>query len=376
MHKKRCYHEVKRTEEAPTAGGHTRESTVSPEAEGQYHPEAVLVDLSRHIPEADSVVKRRKLTATDSDLHSSDTTAVRAPTPVRRHMNLLPWYKKQKQGAAPPSLSKHHRKYLEEAGAFAELPKSTTDALLPIYVSVLDDLLPIVDGARILRDYSNGLCSVYLVRAICLVVSKYPQAAPFLRLSEDGPLLGPLDFARRVFSGLDAAVKAALEPNCVTKIQILVFMHLHNDGTGGQDRSSAYLSQAINQAWAISLHFPIVGNPDQDQNDMLWWSLRNLDRLNKIVMGAGPFMIDDTDIAIERIVPKNCSYRSQVMAMALILGDLMATATKVYKASLKTTVDDCLTFPTFSELVSGFDFDRFHQSHRSKLACPIFCRRG
>lgn len=188
-------------------------------------------------------------------------------------------------------------------------------------------------------------------------------------MRNDGPLLAPLKFASKLLGGLDAAIKADLDPDRVTKVQVLALMHLHNDGFTGMDRSSSYLSQAICEAWSMSLHWNVPGNPDQEQCDFLWWSLRNFDRLNKVVMGAGPFMIDDSDIAIGRIVPRFDSYRSQLMGVAVILGDLMTRATKVYKASSTATVDDCQDFPSLSDLTSGTHLDRFHSSHRGELLC-------
>lgn len=283
----------------------------------------------------------------------------------REHRRLL-WYKRHRRRPTRPALSESHRRYLEEAGAFLALPRSTTDALLPIYTSLLDDLIPILDGSSVLRDYSNGQASPYLVKAMCLVACKTKQAGPYLRLSEDSAPLGPLEFASKMLEGLDAAIKADLEPDRVIRIQVLALMHLHNDGTAGRDRSSHCLSQAISEAWSMPLHWDIPGNSDQTQCDMLWWSLRNLDRLNKPIMGAAPFIIDDSDIAIGRILPRPDNYRSQLMAVALALGDLMATATKVYKGSSKTKVDECHSFPTLSEVISSTNFSRFHRWHRGK----------
>jgi hypothetical protein len=130
----------------------------------------------------------------------------------------LIWYKRHKRRTSPPKLSETHRRYLDDAGAFLDLPRATTDTLLPIYVSLLDDLIPIMDGASVFRDYSNGKSSTYLVRAICLVTCKIKQAAPCLRLVGGGPVLEPLEFASELLTGLDAAMKADLEPDRVTKI--------------------------------------------------------------------------------------------------------------------------------------------------------------
>ncbi|KAK1573151.1 uncharacterized protein LY79DRAFT_526387 [Colletotrichum navitas] len=252
--------------------------------------------------------------------------------------------------------------------------------LLPIYNTFLDDLIPVLNGGSMFRSYSNGNASVYLVRAVCLVACKIKQATPFLRLREDGSILSQTDFASKLLAGLDAAMKADLEPDRVTKIQILALMHLHNDGLGGVDRSSSYLSQAICEAWSISLHVNVPVNADQEQCDLLWWALRNFDRLNKPVMGAAPFIIDDTDIGISRTIPRQESYRSQLMATSLRLGDLMTKSTRVYKASSKATADDSDDFPTLAELTADISLDRFEKSHRSYLhiwyhvAAMLSCR--
>ncbi|KAF7180578.1 hypothetical protein CNMCM7691_009869 [Aspergillus felis] len=224
-----------------------------------------------------------------------------------------------------------------------------------------------MDGARVFRDYSNEWSSPYLVKAICLVTCKMMQAAPFLRMKADGPLMAPLEFASKLLAGLDAAIKADLEPDRIVKVQVLALMHLHTDGSAGMDRASSYLSQAICEAWSLSLHVQIPGIMEQDQNGVLWWSLRNFDRVNKPITGAAPFLIDDADIGIERIALMKDSYRSQIMEVSLRLGDLMVTATKAYKASCKAAVDQCQEFPSLSELTSGTDYDHFHRSHKVYL---------
>jgi hypothetical protein len=91
-------------------------------------------------------------------------------------------------------------------------------------------------------------------------------------------------------------------------------------------------------------------------------------------MAAGPFIIDDTDISIDRITAKANSYRSQIMEVSTMLGDLMTTATKVYKASSKSTVDDSGVFPSLDDITSNTNFSQFHQSHRGKTrSSKIIC---
>ncbi|KAK7426445.1 hypothetical protein QQZ08_007040 [Neonectria magnoliae] len=349
----------------------TRESSLGPGRVSEYNPESVLEELAKE-PDACSTSSRPR--------HRLAPPREQIPSATDKAERQLIWYQRHRRRAVPLRLSESHRKYLEDVGAFLDLPRATSDTLLPLYVSLLDDLIPIVDGAGVFRDYSNGQSSIYLVRAMCLVTCKIKQAAPSLRLKDDGPLLEPAKFASELLAGLDAATKADLEVDRVTKVQILALMHLHNDGLAGVDRSANYLSQAISEAWSLSLHWNIPGNSDQAQCDFLWWTLRNLDRLNKPVMGASPFIIDDTDVELKRITPKEGSYRSQIMGISLALGDLMATATKVYKASSKATADDCLDFPSLSDFTSGTSFDQFHRSHRAYLeiwyhvAAMLSCR--
>ncbi|KAF3800764.1 hypothetical protein GCG54_00007023, partial [Colletotrichum gloeosporioides] len=340
----------------------TRESSSSPSKVSLYNPESVLEDLSENPNSTSSPQQFYACLRHSQSRQETASYAETDPETAERTRRQIFWYRRQRRKASPPELSEHHRRYLEDVGALLVLPKSTTDALLPIYTTLLNDLIPILDGG------------------ICLVACKSKQAAPFLQVVEDGEVLNSLDFASKLLTGLDAAMKANLEPDRVTKIQILALMHLHNDGIGGVDRSSSYLSQAICEAWSISLHLNVPRSPDRRQGDFLWWALRNFDRLNKPIMGAAPFMIDDTDIALERIALTEGDYRSQLMSVSLALGDLMITATRVYKASSKATVDDCGEFPSLSKLTSNTSFDGFHRSHAAYLeiwyhvAAMLSCR--
>ncbi|KAK1980693.1 hypothetical protein LZ30DRAFT_118731 [Colletotrichum cereale] len=386
--KKRCYHTAaverpyypanRPPPEIGTMG--TRDSSPSLSRVSLYNPESVLADLSMHpATRVDAIQpglcqihphrRRHRIQSIENGSSADENT-----------QRQLHWYARHRRRTVPLNLSEHYRRYLEDEGAFLHLPRSTANMLLPLYNTFLDELIPILNGGTMFRSYSNGHASIYLVRAVCLVACKIKQATPFLRLHENGPILSQADFASKLLAGLDAAMKADLEPDRVTKIQILALMHLHNDGLGGVDRSSNYLSQAICEAWSISLHVKIPVNADQEQCDLLWWALRNFDRINKPVMGAAPFIIDDTDIGVDRTSPRQDSYRSQLMAISLRLGDLMTKSTRVYKASSKATTDDRDDFPALTELTADIPLDRFSKSHRSYLhiwyhiAAMLSCR--
>ena len=231
-------------------------------------------------------------------------------------------------GARQEHLSQPQKSYLMSMGTFRALPKETQDILVTTYIACINGLLPILDSGKLLRQYSGGRASRFLIQAICLVACKTQQALPYLRLSETGPLLTPIQFARQVYVGLDAAIKADLEPDRVTKIRILALMHLYNDGTYGIEDSSTHLSQAIQLAWAMKLHFLWPGRSTVDELSMLWWSLWSLDRFNACISGT-PIMIRDRDIHLPR-PPLESDPQLQVIAIWLRLGDLLGEVFDLY----------------------------------------------
>lgn len=372
--KKKCYHideprrsaldsgrgQPDRAESEDTG----RERSFSPGRVSEYNPQAVLADLSKPLAEPMERIQKAKSSIGHPEVVGGELDL---SSPAGRSRRQLIWYKRHTRQAQTPVLSECHRRYLEDEGAFLELPKTTTDALLPIYIALLDDLIPVVDGSRVFREYSNGQASVYLVRAMCMAVCKAQQALPFLRITEGGSLLEPCRFSDEVLRGLEAAVKADLEPDRKTKVQILALMHLNNDGVGGTDRSSNHLCQAISTAWSLSLHWHVPGIPDREQCRYLWWALRGLDRLNKPVMGAAPFMIDDSDVALSKPSHAGETYRSQIMAVSLSLGDVMKRATKVYKASSTARTDDLEDFPSFSDVIGVVPLETFLRAHRGQF---------
>lgn len=296
---------------------------------------------------------------------------------IRRRRNR--WYKIHRRELTSPTLPASYKRYLDDVGAFMVLAPSTVSSLLSIYIGMLDDLIPIVDGPSVFRDATNGTASTRLIMAICLVTCKFPQAAPHLRLKADGPVMSQSSFASKLLAALDAAMHADLETDRLTKIRILALMHLHNDGSRGRERSSLFLSNAISEAWAMAIHHDCrepeePDTPYRSACDMLWWTLRNFDRLSKLIMGVAPFMIDDTDIGIGRVAVSKNSYRTSILALSTVLGDLTATATKVYKATSQETADDASPFPSFSDITEGTPFDSFLKLHQgmplSILTCP------
>jgi hypothetical protein len=264
-------------------------------------------------------------------------------------------------------LTEPQRNYLRSVGTFRVLPRATQDVLVTTYIASINGLLPILDSGKLLRQYSSGQASRYLIQAICLVACKTQQAVPYLRLSEKGALLTSIQFARKIYIGLDAAMKADLEPNRVTKIQILALLHLYNDGTYGVEDSSAHLSQAIQLAWALKIHFHWPGRSTEDELSMLWWSLWSLDRFNACI-SCTPIMIRDRDIQLAR-PPLGSDHQLQVMAIWFRLGDLLGEVFDLYRPAVaQNLIQWGDEFISFSKLTDGLEARMFQPSHWGEQA--------
>ena len=259
------------------------------------------------------------------------------------------------------TLTTHHRNYLQAVGAFRVLPKTTQDAMITTYISCIDGLLPILDGNKLLRDYTSSEVSIFLVQAICLVTCKIPEVSPYLRLYEDGPLLDPIPFARSLHIGLDAAMKADLEPDRMTKVQILTLMHLHNDGPGGIEESSSHLSQAIHDAWTSGLHIQTPGRTTRDEASLLWWIIWTLDRINACI-GGRPLMIADRDIDLGR-PPIEVNSRAPITIWTR-LGDLLDQVIDFYRPTADPDASGWESeFPSFNSMLEDIDLDNVLDSH-------------
>jgi hypothetical protein len=202
-----------------------------------------------------------------------------------------------------------------------------------------------------------------------LVACKTEQAAPFLRLRDNGPLLEPLSFAKTLYNGLDAAVRADLELDRFANIQILALMSLHNDGLGGFEEASAHLSQAIHEAWVLNLHFYLPGRTALEQSTLLWWTLWSLDRINAILQ-ASPLMIADRDIDLAR-PPLDSEYKHQVLTISLRLGDVLDKVIEVYRPTSDPGLigwDD--DFPSWADICAGVNLNVLQVSHRGEW-CSI-----
>ncbi|KAJ5714537.1 uncharacterized protein N7483_011718 [Penicillium malachiteum] len=253
------------------------DKVLNPPRVGDYHPESILTELS----------------APPAEVNAQRQPADDAPNPVTSHSNVKSlrqnerWQYDSIRLTSLP-MSSHLKDYLAETGAFRTLPRSTQDGLVTTYITSIDCLMPILDGSDALRKYSNQKLSPLLINAMCLLACKASPAAPYLRLTEKGPLLNPPEFAKTLYDGLDVAMRMDLEQDRLVRIQILALMSQYHDGRGAVREASARLSQAIHDSWILTLHYDIPVHRDQVQCRYIWWTLRALDRLNACLHGCPP----------------------------------------------------------------------------------------
>ncbi|VUC26003.1 unnamed protein product, partial [Clonostachys rosea] len=350
--------------------GDSAESSNEPIRVGDYHAESLLAELVAESPE--DTASRPATQDAREPFKSSVTQLVGrmnnrsrcCAETIERHsarwafdLSLKPrtWVVEHYQG----------RMRAGDTEAVA-LPKETQDALITTYISNLDALIPIFDGSLFLREYVLGSASPYMVKAICLTACKIKQAAPYLRLTEGGLVLTPRVFSKAIYKDLEVAVDLDLEPNRLHKIQILALMWLHHDDHCGIQKASARLSQAINEAFVLSLHFDNEDRPHHEQCKQLWWTLRAFDRQNPCLQGV-PSIIMDRDVDVARPEWRDNS-RSQAAIICLRLGDIMDDVMEIYRPRLQrrgvTVLQD---FPTFAEVTGGTDLALLQESHRDYL---------
>ncbi|EXJ83964.1 hypothetical protein A1O3_04631 [Capronia epimyces CBS 606.96] len=235
------------------------------------------------------------------------------------------------------------QQYFRSVGVYSTIiAGSSEQALVMLYFTHINPLLPLIDRAIFEQQYREGKGSPHLIRAICLVALRLASAAPYIQdsspeyafhLSQVGEsivrsaqgsqegdyrnLTAALDL--KLYTALRAAViEGNLESDRICRIRILALMSLAMpfscDNPDEGHRSTWYLHQAITEAQSLGLHVKSSSmeksNPctqrlalrcETSQADTaLWWSLYVLDRLGTITNPGKPYYIQDRDIGLER----------------------------------------------------------------------------
>lgn len=340
---------------------------------GDLNPESVMTHLSKDNQTPAARISKVGIWVPESKLQSDQfrkEQEAAAKNGTTLHVATEDGTKKQhavqKYATMPKgrrTLTGHQKLYLQAIGALRVLPKETQTALTNAYIEHIDPLLQIIDIQKLHEDEAKGEASVWLHQAIALVACKIEATYPYLKLSEEGPVMDPIPFARTLHTGLDAALKADLESDRFTKVQIMTLMSLHNDGPGGVEESSMHLIMAIHDAQTIGLHINTPGRSHNDHKAMLWWTLWTLDKFNAC-LGGRPLVIADRDIDIGRPQSEQTS-RSQTMAVWLALGDLLDKVIVYYRPVAPETPGWEHRFPSFEEMTEDVDLDLVHPQNRN-----------
>jgi hypothetical protein len=230
--------------------------------------------------------------------------------------------------------------------ACSQLPQTTREPLTAIYFSKINHIVPLLDMDSYLNAQAHGSVSIFLERAICLIAAKDPEAIPYLRLVDEGPLLPTRQFCSSIYNGLMVAMDMGLESDRLTRIRVLALISLHFEGNEGGEAASLRLCQAIHQAQTIGLH---LDRPDRTSGDplvRLFWGLWTLDKMHASI-GGRPVLLADRDIGI----PRPDSHTRGAFAVWLAISDLLATVISYYRPSAVSTSGWEEGFPAFEDIV-------------------------
>ncbi|KZO89943.1 hypothetical protein CALVIDRAFT_455632, partial [Calocera viscosa TUFC12733] len=241
------------------------------------------------------------------------------------------------------------------AAANFKLPdKPDVLALLDIYFSHVNNIVPVVEEESFRHAYEKSRVPFVLLLAVILVSCRHEVAKPHLRFSIDGTPLEARAFARAVAATLTALLKAEVERDKLTLIQTLMLASMHAEGPTGNEDASLRLSAAVHHAGTIGLHLPRnLGSSEDRRTTRLFWALWSLDRLNAGINGRAVF-IHERDV--EERPTTFCDDPSDKQKYGpfelwLKITALLDKVIALYRPSKTLEVPWENGFPTFEEVV-------------------------
>ena len=233
--------------------------------------------------------------------------------------------------------------------ACSRLPAATREPLTATYFSKANQIIPLLEKDKFLKAQAEGVTSVFLERAICLVAAKNPASSRHLRLVGDGPVVSARQFCSDIYKGLTVAMDAELELDRLTRIRVLALMSLHCEGYEGAEPASLHLCQAIHQAQTVGLHLERPDRTSADPLVKLFWSLWTLDKLHASI-GGRPIILADRDIGIGK--PNAHAQESpRAFGVWFAISELLATVISFYQPSAGTSSGWEEGFPAFEDIV-------------------------
>ena len=266
--------------------------------------------------------------------------------------------------------------YLQALGVSLLPSPVDTGALLRIYFSSVQPLLPIIHEAGFMADYKSGAAPKILVQAVCLVASRHDAARPHLRLQDDiAALLEPRDLAVRLYSSIVAALNAHLETDKLVLIQANALLSINREASAEHDDNSVHLAKAIQYAHSIGLHLGRARKELRDEwLEKLFWCLWGLDKLANGGINARPTQLKEADIGLTNMMNMK-KYRHTAFGMWLRLCTYLEKIITFYRPS----ADPASTgweedFPAFEDIIgAGGDNLQNEAISESLLKCVEKC---
>lgn len=182
--------------------------------------------------------------------------------------------------AQSPDTSMHIQKPVHSS--FSMPSQATQEALVDIFFTYVQPLLPVLHEDTFKRDFSAGALSSVLLQAVFLVASKHDQAKLIYRSSE------------QIYGGILAQLGTISDT--IVLVQTLVLLSLHTEGPNGAEGASLHLALAIYHGQTVGLQIGRARDDVSIHLVQLFWCLWSLDRLNAAVNGRAR-LIHEADLA-------------------------------------------------------------------------------
>ncbi|KAL9096581.1 MAG: hypothetical protein Q9165_001068 [Trypethelium subeluteriae] len=243
--------------------------------------------------------------------------------------------------------------YLQALGVSLLPSDADTEALLDIYFSSVQPLLPIIHKDGFKAAYRDRTISTTLVQAMCLVASRHDTARSHLRLQDEAAiLLEPKQFADRLYSCIVASLNAHLETDKLVLIQVNALLSINREVSAEHDDNSVHLAKAIQYAHSIGLHLGRARKELRDERlEKLFWCLWGLDKLANGGINARPTQLKEADIGLTNMMHMK-KYRHTAFGMWLRLCTYLENIISFYRPSADPTSTGWEEdFPAFEDIV-------------------------
>jgi hypothetical protein len=308
----------------------------NPRFVGDLNPESVFLGAGGDSPSSDIATDRNEVGIWVSSLPEPPVKNKNSKRPFQVHETS----QKPVITSAADSPEKYHLEaYLSSLYANVPPTPSCVEILLPLYLSSIHPIYPIVDEQSCALFKSPYKLPIVLLQSVLLVASRHPDAKSHLRLSASGDLLKPQEFALRLEDRIKALLYAGGERDRMVLIRVYALLSLG----GGTEDASRNLSLAIHHAHTLGLH--IRNSKAED----LWWCLWTLDKL-QAAMNGRPIFVRLEDVSIGG-PSKSSEGKGAAFRVMVKLAELLEDVIALYRPRNEKDWDK--PFPDFAWYLQG-----------------------